>query len=186
MNKQEFSRIFLCGFMGTGKTTLGKLLAYKLGKPFVDMDDLIKTKARLSIPQIFQLYGEAHFRKLEKDAIQEAAAEQQGVIALGGGALQDIELVQTIKSNGLLVFIDSPFEVLLSRLMRNKKRPMLLDNEGKMKDKESLRHELSELYNKRLPMYRQAHITFSSGQNIKAYEQAELLKEHICTYEQDT
>ena len=186
MNKQEFSQIFLCGFMGTGKTTLGKLLAYKLGKPFVDMDDVIKSKARLSIPQIFHLYGESHFRKLEKKAIQEMAGEQQGVIALGGGALQDKELVQTIKSNGLLVFIDAPFEVLLTRLMRNKKRPMLLDNEGKMKDKESLRRELSELYNKRLPLYRQAHLIFSSEQDLNPNEQAELLKERIYTYEQAT
>ena len=186
MSKQEFSRIFLCGFMGTGKTTLGKLLAYKLGKPFLDMDDVIKRKARLSIPQLFQQYGEAHFRNLEKSAIKQVAGQQQGVIALGGGALQDKELVHTIKSNGLLVFIDAPFEVLLSRLMRNKKRPMLLDKEGRMKNKESLRHELSELYNKRLPMYRQAHLTFSSEQNLNPNEQAELLKERICTYEQAT
>ena len=82
-------RLVLTGFMATGKTEVGRLLARRLGRPFVDTDGLVETAARCSVAQIFAGDGEAYFRRLERDAVEEACAVPDAVIATGGGTLLD-------------------------------------------------------------------------------------------------
>jgi len=85
-------QIYLIGFMGAGKTTVGKLLAQKLNRPFVDIDDVIEKKADLTIPIMFEKYGEDYFRKLETDTLQRIASDPGNVIATGGGIILNAKI----------------------------------------------------------------------------------------------
>lgn len=160
--------IFLCGFMGTGKSTIGRQLAGKLGLPYADLDDLIREQADSSIPDIFEQEGEEGFRKRERKLLLDTIRNYKGVLALGGGALHNQHLVDHIKINGLLIFIETPFSVILDRILRKKNRPLLLDEDGSMKDRDILEKELKELYNERLNFYRQAEITIQPNQHDSA------------------
>lgn len=159
MMKNLPERIFLCGFMGAGKSTVGKKLADRLEMTFLDLDEYIEHKAGKSIPEIFDNEGEKKFRKTERECILEIIRTYQGVIALGGGSLHNQHMVDHIKLNGLLIFIETPFSVILNRISQNKNRPLLLNEEGSVKEKDLLEKELSALYEERLPLYRQAELT---------------------------
>ncbi|MDZ7692896.1 MAG: shikimate kinase [Balneolaceae bacterium] len=160
--------VFLCGFMGTGKSTIGKKLAETLERPYADLDDIIREEAGKSIPEIFEQEGEEGFRKRERKKLLETIRNYEGVLALGGGALHNQHMVDHIKINGLLIFIETPFSVILDRILRKKNRPLLLDEDGSMKDRAVLEKELTELYEKRLKYYRQAEITIQTDQHASA------------------
>lgn len=151
-------RIFLTGFMGAGKSIIGRQLAGRLELPFLDLDDKIIQKAGRSIPEIFDELGEPEFRSIEKEAVLEITRKFKGVVALGGGSLQNQHLVDHIKLSGLLIFIETPVSVILDRIMENKDRPLLLDENGNQKDEETLRRQMKTLYEERLPFYEQAVI----------------------------
>ena len=116
--------IALCGFMGSGKTYVSKLLAEALDCPVLDTDALIVEAAGKSIPQIFAEDGEAAFRDLESDAVKKAAGGKGKVISLGGGALLRADSAEAVRSNCLLIFIDTPFEVCYSRISSDPDRPI--------------------------------------------------------------
>lgn len=158
-------RIFLCGFMGTGKTTIGKLLSQKLAIPFLDLDDRIEEEAGKDIPQIFKEDGERAFRKLERTCLLDVIKNYKGVVALGGGALQNQHLIDHIKLNGLLIFIETPFSLILDRIVQERNRPLLLNEQGTLKEKEILEKELKTLYGRRLPFYRQAELIITHKEN---------------------
>ena len=101
------SNLILIGFMGTGKTSLGKLLAEKLGRGFIDIDQKIEQDAGLSIPQIFEKYGEKYFRELEKNAVKEITQRRGLVIATGGGTIKDEENLRLLKNSGVIVCFTS-------------------------------------------------------------------------------
>ncbi len=149
--------------MGAGKSTIGKALAQKSGRPFYDLDEVIEKQAGQSIPQIFETKGEKKFRQLEQDALISLYRIKKGVVALGGGALQNQPIVDEIKSNGLFVFIKTPMHKILKRVMKNDLRPMLWNESGKMKPTEMLRKDLEELYQQRLPLYQQADVIIDTG-----------------------
>jgi shikimate kinase len=155
-------RIFLSGFMGAGKSVLGKTLADKLEVPFLDLDDRIEANADQSIPEIFNQSGEAGFRTLERRALMEVVREFKGVVALGGGSLQSQHMVDHLKINGLLVFIETPISVILDRISQDPDRPLLVDEEGNPKPRETLEEEMTALYKERLPLYEQAVITVTN------------------------
>jgi shikimate kinase len=150
--------IFLCGFMGAGKTIIGQKLADKLGQSFLDLDDEIVEMTGQSIPEIFEDAGEAGFRTAERRALMTVIREYEGVIALGGGSLQNQHLLDHIKLNGLLIFIETPITVILDRISKDENRPLLLDEDGNPKEIEILEKELTALYEERLPLYEQAVI----------------------------
>lgn len=135
--------IFLCGFMGCGKTTVGKKLARELNMNFIDLDEYIVRKEGRSIPEIFSTEGEAYFRKAEADAIREISGKG-GIIATGGGAILNPATAELARSRGTVCFIDVPFEVCYKRIQGDTNRPLVMNN-----TKESL----SELYEKRKPVY---------------------------------
>ena len=108
--------IVLCGFMGSGKTVVGKELAKIMGRRFVDTDQLVEARSGVSISAIFQVHGEDYFRELERAACAEAAEIPNCVISTGGGALTFDENVRTLRTTGKIVLLDASFDVICQRV----------------------------------------------------------------------
>lgn len=140
--------IILCGFMGCGKTTIGKLLAKEKGMSFVDLDLYIENQQKMTISEIFEKFGEPYFRKLEKEATVTLSQLKGKVIATGGGTLTFQENVDIFKKSGTIILINPSLETIAERLKNDTTRPLLArpDKEKAMK----------ELYEKRLPIYKSA------------------------------
>lgn len=117
--------VILTGFMGTGKTSIGKMLAAKLGRPFVDIDKKIEAEAHLSIPKIFEQFGEEHFRELERAAVRELSNRRGLVIATGGGTVKDAENLRLLKISGIVICLTSEPEEIFRRTARRGERPVL-------------------------------------------------------------
>lgn len=137
--------IYLCGFMGCGKTAAGKALARKLDCDFVDMDAYITEKEGMTIPQIFSEKGEMYFRETETAVIGELA-DKGGVIACGGGAMLKKGNAEIASAAGTVVYIEVPFEVCYSRISGDRNRPIVMNN---------TKEELEFIYDSRVPVYRE-------------------------------
>lgn len=122
--------IYLIGFMGAGKSVVGRRLSSTLGCPFCDTDELVVKKAGLPIPQIFSLLGEDTFRRLEAEAVREVAEKDGLVVALGGGAPLREENWGLIRKSGVTVYLKEVPEVLFARLSEDTGRPLLSGAEG--------------------------------------------------------
>jgi len=118
-------RIALTGFMGTGKTVVGRRLAERLGLAFIDLDDLIQEEAGMGIPEIFASEGEAGFRRRERALIAAIANREDVVLATGGGAVLDPENVRILKTEGVLVCLQAEPRTILERIGRDASRPLL-------------------------------------------------------------
>ncbi len=147
--------VFLCGFMGCGKTTVGRILAANLRVPFADMDEYIEKKNGMTITEMFSKYSESYFRALEHCACWELSGINGAVIALGGGTVMNPKNVEVIKKNSELVFIDTPIEVIKTRLEGDTSRPLL-----QRPDREQA---MLTLYEKRRPIYRRAATLVADG-----------------------
>ena len=118
--------IILTGFMGTGKTTLGRLLAKRVGYEFIDTDTLIEEQAGQTIAELFQTQGEAAFRKLESELVIELAEKEGLVIATGGGLVLNPENVTLLKKTGQIICLTASPEEILARVSRRQAtRPLL-------------------------------------------------------------
>ncbi len=117
--------IILCGFMGTGKTTIGRIIAGRLGWPFVDTDQVIEARQGKTIRAIFAEQGEPFFRRLESDLCVELAGWRQTVIATGGGIVVNADNRAALHRAGLVVCLDAPAEEIAERLAGVMDRPML-------------------------------------------------------------
>lgn len=175
--------IFLSGFMGAGKSVIGRQLADELDRPFLDLDDKIEKKAGQPIPEIFEESGESGFRTIERKAVLEVIREDIGIVALGGGSLQNQHLLDHIKLNGLLIFIETPISVILDRISEDKNRPLLLGEDDNLKDRGQLKEDLSTLYEERLPLYEQAvlRVTNDGSKSIEQIVEKLLkkIKNHV-------
>ncbi len=118
------NNIILTGFMGTGKTTIGRILAERLNRPFIDTDDYITAQVGKTIPQIFAESGEVGFRALEAQAARDLAAQQGLVISTGGGMLVNDVNRQILGASGLLVCLVARTEVIAGRLAHDTNRPL--------------------------------------------------------------
>ncbi|MDT8445714.1 MAG: shikimate kinase [bacterium] len=143
--------IFL-GFMGAGKTAIGKRLALRLGYQFLDTDAWVEAKEKRTIKEIFATDGEAYFRRLETECLGRLKAVTNHVVATGGGILSTPGNLELIKSLGTSIFIDADFQNILERVQRNDKRP-LAQGEG-------AEERLAKLYAERRPLYEQADLIF--------------------------
>lgn len=117
--------IILVGFMGTGKTAVGKELAKKLKMKFIDMDDIIKKREGMKISDIFEQKGEPYFRDVEKEVAREVSKQSNLVIAAGGGAVIDKENIKNLKSNGIMICLNASPDKILERTKRYAHRPLL-------------------------------------------------------------
>jgi shikimate kinase len=169
--------LFLCGMMGSGKSTIGKQLAKELNIPFADLDSLIEKQENRTIPEIFAGEGEEAFRTIEQKLLIKRAQETEGVLALGGGSLQNQQITDHIKLQGWLIFINPPRAVLLNRLKNSKKRPML--NSPEDVNRQEI---IDRLIDERLPFYSQAHITVNTG-GLKKKEIVDLIIQKLKMYE---
>ena len=145
--------LILTGFMGTGKTSLGKLLANRLGRGFVDLDQKIEQDSGMKITEIFAEHGEKYFRKLEKDMVKKVCAKKNLVIATGGGTVKDQENIQILKNSGVIVCLTTEPEEIFSRTERRGERPVL-DNGG-----EERLATIKKLLAERQKFYEQADYT---------------------------
>lgn len=142
--------------MGSGKSTIGQLLARRLGTRFVDCDRLIEERSGVSVATIFELEGEASFRKRESALIDELTQQDQLVLATGGGAVLLEENRNRMHERGLVIYLEASLEELLRRLKGDRSRPLLSgqDRAGRVE----------QLLISRAPLYRQcAHLTFASS-----------------------
>ena len=147
-------KIFLIGFMGSGKTTSGKRLANALNCPFFDLDHQIAAETGMSIPAYFAEHGEPAFRALEKRVLQHFDYPADCVISTGGGTPCYFDNMEWMNANGLTVFIDMPPLPLAKRLEQGKhKRPLLKDL-----DAAGMVQFITEKLNDRLPYYQKAQV----------------------------
>ena len=144
--------IVLVGMMGVGKTSVGKRLAAALGSTFVDAVEAIETAARMTIPEIFEQYGEAAFRDGERRVIARLIEQggKRSVIATGGGAISNPETRAQILERTIAVWLDSDIDTLVERTARKNNRPLLQNGDR--------RETLTRLHAEREGDYAQAHI----------------------------
>lgn len=136
--------VFLCGFMGCGKSTIGRLAAKKLGCGFCDTDDLIVRTLDMTIPEIFAQKGEPFFRKTEAEIVKSLCGKTT-VAACGGGAMLNPDTAKAAKESGsAVIFLDVPFEMCYERIKDDTNRPIVMN---------STKEELEKLYNDRRNIY---------------------------------
>jgi shikimate kinase len=164
-------KIFLIGFMGCGKSKLGKALANKLEVPFLDLDTLVETINQQSIPQLFENLGEEGFRLKEKEALQQSAMDSNAIIATGGGAPCFFDNMDWMNKNGITVFIDSPVKVLADRLINARVERPLVKGKSLQELIEFIEAKLTE----RRPFYEQAQVVIK-GVDLNAEMLIEALK----------
>lgn len=150
--------IILVGFMGSGKTTLARMLSKKHGFRFVDTDKLIEKKERMSISDIFKLRGEAYFREVERHVINsELCFCDNCAIATGGGMPCFFDNMEKLKLLGWVIFLKAPFSVILERIKDSSKRPLFKEVD-----------RAKELYLKRIDCYSRAHFTVEVSDSKEA------------------
>jgi len=154
------TRIFLIGYMGAGKTTLGKALAHELNLSFVDLDWYTEERYHKSINALFNELGESKFRELEKKMLHEVSEFEEVIISTGGGTPCFFDNMEFMNSNGDTVYLNVSQEVLFLRLQLAKaSRPLLRD-----KSDQELRAFIAEALNKREPCYKQARFIVNADE----------------------
>ena len=149
--------IYLTGFMGTGKSRIGKNLSKKLNVNFIDTDDVIEIKYKKSITQMFNEYGEEKFRQIEIDIITELINKTvDSVIALGGGSLIHEKNQNLVSETGMLIYIESSLDMIWERTKNKTKRPLLLVN-GEFPTKSLFLEKAKELMEERLVGYNKSN-----------------------------
>jgi len=147
-------RIFLVGFMCSGKTTVGRIVAQKLRWDFVDTDEEIEKREGFSIPEIFEKKGEDYFRRLELEVLKELSKRRKVVVSTGGGLGANPEAMELMKDKGLVVWLPISYEEFIKRCGKDGSRPLL------KKGEEELRRLLSE----RNKIYSHAHLKLPPGE----------------------
>ena len=149
-------KIYLIGYMYSGKTTVGHALARSMGYQFYDLDQAFEAKYHTSIPLFFQRYGEEAFRRLEQQMLHTTADLDNVVISTGGGTPCFFDNIQWINSHGVSVYLDVTLETILCRAAKSRKtRPILAD-----KNPEEREAYVRQQLQQRLPYYQQAQINF--------------------------
>lgn len=151
--------VVLVGMMGVGKTYIGRQLSKGLGVSFVDSDDEIVNSAGQSIPDIFEFYGEAAFRDLEKKVIQRLVENKASVISTGGGCVTQSDTLERLKSDTYLIWLNSDIDTLVERTSKRDDRPLLQGKDHK--------ETLEKLLKERKPLYAQAHLEVNADGDSK-------------------
>ncbi|MBI3753031.1 MAG: shikimate kinase [Deltaproteobacteria bacterium] len=140
--------IVLTGFMGTGKSSVGRRLARELHLKFIDTDGLIEKEAGINTNGIFEKFGEAYFREMESKVINEISTRRDMVIATGGGAIVNQQNLEALKRNGIVICLTASIDAILSRVGSGDERPLLSRGDKK--------EAISNLLKQREPFYKKA------------------------------
>lgn len=169
---RESDKIFLIGFMGSGKTTLAKKLAKKLSRPFFDLDQEIEKNEQLSVSQIFDKKGESYFRELEVKALKDIISKNEYfVFSLGGGTPCFFNNMKLIKECGVSIYLKYNSGILASRLIAAKvKRPLI-----KGLNEEELKKYITDKLSERERFYNQSNYTLA-GNNLKVEDLIKLIQ----------
>ncbi|MFJ8514318.1 shikimate kinase [Lysinibacillus xylanilyticus] len=152
-------KIYLVGFMGSGKSALGRRLSYLLKMPYYDMDHEIVRQQGMTIPQIFEKYGEARFREIETEFLKKFR-DEACIISTGGGVAINAENRKIMRRSGLVFFLDATFEDIYKRIQHDPNRPIV---------QSSTKEELEKLYHYRRRFYRETgHIqVLTEGRTLR-------------------
>ena len=145
----------MCGFMATGKSSVGRCLAALIGYEFVDMDALIEAETGMSVPEIFSSKGEAAFRALESQMVDRVTAQTGCVVATGGGTIANRENLQKLKISGVVITLTAEIETILERVGAAADRPMLHGQEKS--------ERIRALLKARAPFYAEADFTVDTS-----------------------
>lgn len=164
---QRGGLIYLAGFMGSGKSTVGPILANTLGYEFLDIDKLIEQKSEKPIVQLFETIGEQGFRRLEREVLQEVAKLEGYVVSLGGGTIANEDNFRLVQQSGIVVYLRLSPEEILKRVQHKQDRPMLKSREGQPLPPEELATRIELLLRHREQFYERADIVISTDkQNV--------------------
>jgi len=166
--------IVFVGLMGAGKTAIGRRVAQALALPFVDSDHEIETVSRMSVPELFERYGEPEFRALEQRVIDRLLREGPRVVSTGGGAFMNAATRSAVAERGVSIWLKAEIGLLMERVARNQNRPLLRNADP--------RAVMEKLMAERYPVYATADITVETrdaGREIIAQETLQALGDHL-------
>ncbi|RIK87834.1 MAG: shikimate kinase [Hyphomicrobiales bacterium] len=166
--------IVFVGLMGAGKTAIGRRVAQALALPFVDSDHEIETVSRMSVPELFERYGEPEFRALEQRVIDRLLREGPRVVSTGGGAFMNAATRSAVAERGVSIWLKAEIGLLMERVARNQNRPLLRSADP--------RAVMEKLMAERYPVYATADITVETrdaGREIIAQETLQALGDHL-------
>lgn len=169
--------IVLVGMMGVGKTSVGRRLADLLRVPFHDSDDEVVKAASMTIPEIFETYGEPEFRRLERAVIARLLSGPSCVLSTGGGAFMQDDTRAAVKKSAISVWLDADLDVIWSRVADKPGRPLL--------ERPNPRETLTQLAQTRSPIYALADLTVNSGRNDSQEEVAKAIIAAVTAYNAD-
>ena len=168
------AKFFLVGYMGSGKTTIGKQLATKLNYEFIDLDAFIEHEYQQTIENVFATTGEGEFRAMEHNMLKKVVEKNNIVVACGGGTPCYYGNMDLMNNNGITIYVKMSADTLISRLVNAKSsRPLLKD-----KTDEELRTFVAQQLEKREDFYHQAHYVVK-GKDLNVAELAKFLKEQV-------
>lgn len=159
--------VVLVGLMGAGKSTVGRKVATMLGLPFRDADTEIENVSRMSVPELFEAYGEDEFRDLERRVILRLLDDGPMVLTTGGGAYMNEETRSSIARAGISIWLNAELDVLMERVSRRQNRPLLQNDNP--------RGVMQSLMERRYPIYAQADIEIMSRDDKKEVIAAEMI-----------
>ena len=159
MEKTRIHRVYLTGFMGSGKSTIAPILANTLGYSAIDIDLEIEKITGKKITSIFSDFGEKYFRDIERTLLHKVSQFQGCVISLGGGTISHEDNLKIIKETGILVYLKTEPERIFQRLKHKTDRPLLKNQEGLSLSDEELNNRINLLLIEREPFYRHADVT---------------------------
>src|SRR5262245_4295347 len=148
-------RIYLVGFMGAGKSTVGRELSLMLHCPFMDLDAEIEKTEGIPVREIFARFGEARFRQIERDHLKRISETSPAIVALGGGAYIDPQNRKIVDDSGVAVWLDASFSTIRDRIRPDGTRPLLADLE-----------QARRLYAERLPSYKSAKLHIQTDNRL--------------------
>ena len=158
--------IYLTGFMGSGKTTIGNILAEKLDYDFIDLDILIEKNEGRTISDIFKESGEPYFRRLERENLHKVSDSESRIVSLGGGALMNEENQRFVKSKGVLIYLKVTPEEIYKRIKGCTDRPLLKKDDKTLFSEDEFINKISPLFEKREPGYMTAKFVIDTvGKN---------------------